>query len=104
MEISSTQKVPGGHLKSFRDKCRLSKAEREQKYHEVCWRKGSIILPDFFPPDAQPKKSVNQNMALFRLVKQYSWEKEGEFEAKAIAESWMIYFGLERCDFRKKCV
>lgn len=33
-------------------------------------------------------------------VKKYSWENEEskEFEAQAIAESWMIYVGIEACD------
>ena len=64
-------------------------------------RKGSRILPDFFPPDATTTKILNdQNILSVKstsMAKQYSWENEqdGESEAQVIAESWMMYFGLE---------
>ena len=66
-------------------------------------RKGSKILPDFFPPDAPTRKTLNNQTSLpvesTSLVKHYSWENEenGQSEAQMIAESWMTYFGLEPC-------
>lgn len=106
MEISSSQKVFYSHManSSSREKCRLSKAERTRKSREMFWRKGSKILPDFFPPDTQKKKICSHQTALSvkrtYMVKQYSWEKEenGQFEAQTIAESWMMYYGLEACE------
>lgn len=67
-------------------------------------RKGSKILPDFFPPDKQKKEIVNRQISLstkkINLVEQYSWESDenGHSEAQTIAESWMTYFGLEAWD------
>ena len=67
-------------------------------------RKGSKILPDFFPPDAPAEKILHDQSNLpFKstsLTKKYSWENEenGQSEAQIIAESWMMYFGLEACD------
>lgn len=71
------------------------------------WRKGSKVLPDFFPPafGTQPNKSVNQDTILLTsVVKQYSWEEEEQCEAQTIAESWMTYFGPEPSDFTKSSV
>ena len=103
MEISSTGRGDG-HMNSFRDKRRLSKAEWMEKSRELFWRKGSKILPDFFPLDMQPNNSINadtKSVLLTSVVKQYSWEKEELREAETIAESWMMYFGLESRDFTK---
>ena len=80
---------------------RLSKPERTRKSREMYCRKGSKILPDFFPPDAPTTKILNdKNILLVKntsMAKRYSWENEGnrESEAQMIAESWMMYFGLE---------
>ena len=103
MEKSLTHfKVSYGHkANSSRDKRKLSKAERKRKDLEIFGRKASKILPDFFPIDMQPNKSNNQEKIILRLVKQYSWEKDGQCEAQIIAESWMMYFGFEPCDFTK---
>lgn len=101
MEISSQY---GPESSSSRDKRRLSKAERTRRSREMFWRKGSKILPDFFPPDTHKRKTYYHQTALAfkgtKLVKQYSWEKEenGQFEAQTIAQSWMMYFGLEACE------
>lgn len=104
METSSTQKVFYGHsvpANSSRGKHRLSKSERTRKSREMFCRKGSRILPDFFPPDATTTKILNdQNILSVKstsMAKQYSWENEqdGESEAQVIAESWTMYFGLE---------
>lgn len=106
MEISSTQKIFYGHVANIsRERCRLSKAERARRSREMFWRKGSKILPDYFPPDLHKSKTFCHQTAIsFKrkggLVKQYSWEKEenGQFEAQTIAESWMMYFGIEARD------
>lgn len=107
MEMSSTKKVLFDHSVSSntsRGKRRLSKSERTRKSRELFCRKGSRILPDFFPPDASTTKTVNDENILpvksKSIKKQYSWEKDenGESEAQMIAESWMIYFGLESCN------
>ena len=55
------------------------------------------MLPDFFPLDKQIILSAKR----ISKVKQYSWENDelsGESEAQTIAESWMMYFGLEGSD------
>lgn len=106
MEMSSSQKVFYSHTaNSSHDKCRLSKAERARKSREMFWRKGSKILPDFFPPDTPKRKICQYHQTVLSvkrasMVKQYSWEKEenGQCEAQTIAESWMMYFGLEARD------
>ena len=107
MEISSTHNVCFGHIlpsDSSRGKRRLSKSERTRRSREVFCRKGSRILPDFFPPDAPAERTLDDqsNLPFKRtsVMKQYSWENEekGHSEAQTIAESWMIYFGLEACD------
>ena len=62
------------------------------------------MLPDFFPLDEQKKETLNHQAYLsvkrIDMVKQYSWEndKSEESEAQTIAESWMMYFGLEASD------
>ncbi len=88
---------------SSRKKRRLSKSERTRQSQEIFCRKGSKILPDFFPPDKQKKEIFNHQVSLStkridRLAKQYSWEidENGHSEAQAIFESWMKYFGLDR--------
>ena len=105
MEISSSQKFFYDHMANRPlVKCRLSKAERTRRSREMFWRKGSKVLPDFFPPafGTQPNKSVNQDTILLTsVVKQYSWEEEEQCEAQRIAESWMTYFGPEPSDFTK---
>lgn len=84
-----------------RKKCRLSKSERSRQREEMLCRKGSRMLPDFFPLDKQRKETLNHHIILsakrISKVKKYSWENDvsGESEAQTIAESWMIYFGLE---------
>lgn len=104
IEMSSTQKVFYNHLvptNSSRGKHRLSKSERTRKSREMFCRKGSKILPDFFPPDTTTTKILNGQTILpvksTSMAKQYSWEnyENGESEAQTIAESWMKYFGLE---------
>ena len=109
MEISSPQNVFFGKTtNSSCEKCRLSIADRSRKSREMFWQKGSRILPDFFPPDTQKRKSNHHYKApsvkRTSVVKQYSWEKEenGQWEAQTIAESWMMYFGLETCDRWRK--
>jgi len=116
LEIPLTQKVFQGYMmpcNSSRKKRRLSKSERTRQRQEMLCRKGSRMLPDFFPLDEQKKETFNHQIILstkqIRTVKQYSWENEesGESEAQTIAESWMMYFGLETCDSRcsfKDCV
>ena len=107
MEISSTQKVFHGHLvasKSSRGKRKLSKSERTRRSRETFCRKGSKLLPDFFPSDAPTTKTLDDQNSLpvkgINITKQYSWENEenGESEAQTIAESWMMYFGHEACN------
>ena len=67
-------------------------------------RKGSRMLPDFFPLDKQKKETLNHQIIpsakRINIAKQYSWENDesGESEAQSIAESWMMYFGLETSD------
>jgi len=62
------------------------------------------MLPDFFPFDEQKKETLNHEIILstkaINTVKKYSWENEesGESDAQTIAESWMMYFGLEASD------
>ncbi|KAJ7356000.1 hypothetical protein OS493_027396 [Desmophyllum pertusum] len=109
MEISSTQKVFRAHMTVSshisRDKRRFNKEPTRKSRAEMFWRKGSKILPDFFPPDTPKRKTLNHQTILptvkrIIIVKQYSWENEenGQSEAQTIAESWMMYFGLEACD------
>jgi len=70
----------------------------------VFCRKGSKILPDFFPPDIPAERTLDDQSKLpakkTGMTKQYSWENEenGQSEAQKIAESWMVYFGLEAFD------
>ena len=103
MEIPSTQKVFQGYMmrcNSSRKKCRLSKSKRTRQRQEMLCRKGSRILPEFFPLDEQKKETLNHQITLsakrISMVKQYSWENDEseESEAQTIAESWMMYFGL----------
>lgn len=106
MESSSTQKDFYAHLVSSystRGKRRLSRSERMQKSREVFCRKGSKILPDFFPPDKPAKKTLNNQTCYpsksTSIRKYYSWENEekgGQSEVQTIAESWMMYFGLTK--------
>ena len=107
MEIPSTQKVFQGYMircNSSRKKRRLSKSKRTRQRQEMFCRKGSRILPEFFPLDGQKKETLDHQIFLsakrISLVKQYSWENDEseESEAQTIAESWMMYFGLEACD------
>lgn len=107
MEIPSTQTVFQGYMMPFngsRKKRRKSKSERTRQRQEMFCRKGSRMLPDFFPLDEQKKQTLNHQVILsvkrIDMVKQYSWEndKSEESEAQTIAESWMMYFGLEACD------
>ena len=62
------------------------------------------MLPDFFPLDKQKKGTLNHQIIpsakRISIVKHYSWENDesGESEAQTIAESWMMYFGLETSD------
>ena len=108
MEISaSTHKVFYGHILSSdgsRGKRRLSKSERTRRSREMFCRKGSKILPDFFPPDIPAERTLDDQSKLpvkrTSTMKQYSWENEenGQSEAQTIAESWMIYFGHKACD------
>ena len=104
MEIPSTQKVFQGYMmscSSSRKKRRLSKSERTRQRQEMLCRKGSRMLPEFFPLDEQKKETSNHQIILstkrIGMVKQYSWEKgeSGESEAQTIAESWMMYFGFD---------
>lgn len=107
MEIPSTQKVFQGYMMSYNTsgkKRRLSKSERTRQREEMLCRKGSRMFPDFFPLDKQRKETLNHQIILstkrISKVKQYSWEnnESGESEAQTIAESWMMYFGLEASD------
>lgn len=107
MEISSTHNVCYGHIlssDSSRGKRRLSESERTRRSREMFCRKGSKILPDFFPPDTPAERTLDDQSKLSvkstSMMKQYSWENEenGQSEAQTIAESWMIYFGLEARD------
>ena len=107
MEISSTHHVCYGHIlssDSSRGKRRLSKSERTRRSREIFCRKGSKILPDFFPPDAPVERTLDDQSNLpvksTSMMKHYSWENEenGQSEAQTIAESWMMYFGLDACD------
>ena len=107
MEIPSTQKVFQGYMircNSSRKKRRLSKSERTRQRQEMLCRKGSRILPEFFPLDEQMKETLNHQITLsakqISIVKRYSWENDEseESEAQTIAESWMMYFGLEASD------
>ena len=108
MEVSaSTHNVSYGRIlssDSSRGKRRLSKSERTRRSREMFCRKGSKMLPDFFPPDTPAERNLDDQSKLpvknTSMMKQYSWENEenGQSEAQTIAESWMIYFGLEACD------
>ena len=107
LEMSSTHNVCYGHIlssDSSRCKRRLSKSERTRRSREIFCRKGSKILPDFFPPHSPAEKTLDDQSNLpFKStskMKKYSWENEenGHSEAQMIAESWMLYFGLEACD------
>jgi len=84
-----------------RKKRRLSKSERTRQRQEMFCRKGSRMLPDFFPLDEQKKQTWNhQVILLVKRIDMVKWEndKSEESEAKSIAESWMMYFGLEASD------
>lgn len=105
MESSLTQKIsyaPLASSYSSRGKRRLSRSERTQKRREVFRRKGSKILPDFFPPDELTSKTLNDEKfdpckgAV--IMKYYSWEDEekGRSEVERIKESWMMYFGFTK--------
>jgi len=107
MEIPSTPKIFEEYMmpcNTSRKKRRLSKSERTRQRQEMLCRKGSRMLPDFFPLDEQKKETLNQQIILstkpINIVKKYSWENEesGESEAQTIAKSWMMYFGAEVCD------
>lgn len=108
MDKSSSKKVFRTHMVSSniaRDKRRLTIEPTRKSRAEMFWRKGSKILPDFFPPDTPKRKTLNHQTILpvvkrINIVKQYSWENEenGESEAQTIAESWMMYFGFEACE------
>ena len=107
MEISSTHNVCYGNIlssDSSRGKRRLSKSERTRRSRELFCRKGSKILPDFFPPDAPAERTLDDPSNLpvksTSMMKEYSWENEenGQSEAQTIAESWMMYFGFDSCD------
>ena len=107
MEIPSTQRVFQGYMMPYntsRKKRRLSKSERTRQRQEMLCRKGSRMLPDFFPLDKQKKETLNHQIIplakRISIAKQYSWENDesGESEAQSIAESWMMYFGLETSD------
>lgn len=111
MESSVTQKisyVPLVSSYSSRSKRRLSRSERTQKRREVFRRKGSKILPDFFPPDELTKKTMNDEKfdpsKGTDIRKYYSWENEekGRSEVEKIKESWMMYFGLTKAWFFSK--
>lgn len=106
MEKSSRQLVCYGHsvpTTSSLGKRRLSKSERTRKSREMFCRRGSRILPDFFPPDMSTTKAIyDENIPSAGstiITKKYSWENEenGESEAQTIAKSWMMYFGLDAC-------
>ena len=59
------------------------------------------MLPDFLPLDEQKKQTWNhQVILLVKRIDMVKWEndKSEESEAKSIAESWMMYFGLEASD------
>jgi len=84
-----------------RKKRRLSKSERTRQRQEMFCRKGSRMLPDFLPLDEQKKQTWNhQVILLVKRIDMVKWEndKSEESEAKSIAESWMMYFGLEASD------
>lgn len=84
------------------EKRKLDKAKRLRKYRELFWRKGSKMLPEFFPLDAQPTLFNNQSdKILLKLVNHYTWEKDGQSETQIIAEWWMAYFGFQPHDFAK---
>ena len=79
----------------------LSDERRRRKSVEMFWRRGSKILPDFFPPNAAKRRTLSRPIKRpvnkFIVVRQYSWEKLGneQSEVKTIAESWLVYFGME---------
>ena len=109
MEKSSCKKVFRAHMVSSsnmsREKRRLAKEPTRKSRTEMFWRRGSKILPDFFPPDKLKRKTLNHQTILpvvkrISIVKQYSWENEesGESEAQTIAKSWMMYFGFGACE------
>ena len=94
MELPASHEIFSSH--ASREKCRLSKGERARRNRELLWRRGSKILPDFFPPDTEnTKPCCHQTTLSLRsvyLLREYS------FEAQTIAESWMMYFGIKTCD------
>ena len=62
MEIPSTQNVFQRYMmrcNSSRKKRRLSKSERTRQRQEMLCRKGSRILPEFFPLDEQKKETLD---------------------------------------------
>jgi len=72
-----------------RKKRRLSKSERTRQRQEMFCRKGSRMLPDFFPLDEQKKQTWNhQVILLVKRIDMVKWEndKSEESEAKSIAE------------------
>lgn len=105
MEESLKQmKMSTGHEANVApEKRKLDKAKRLRKYRELFWRKGSKMLPEFFPLDAQPTVFNNQSdKILLRLVNQYTCrEKDEQSETQIIAEWWMAYFGFQPHDFAK---
>ena len=61
-------------------------------------RKGSRMLPDFFPLDKQKKETLNHEIIpsakRISIAKQYSWENDEsrESEAQTIAESELVCY------------
>lgn len=94
MELSPSQKIFASY--TARDNCTLRRAERTKKNRDLFYRRGSKILPDYFPPDTHSKNLGFHQTTVPRqrrfLVKEYS------FEAQEIAESWMMYFGIKTCE------
>lgn len=94
MELSPSQKIFVSY--TARDNCTLRRAERTKKNRELFYRRGSKILPDYFPPDTYSRNlGFHQTTVPHQrrfLVKEYS------FEAQEIAESWMMYFGIKTCE------
>lgn len=91
MELSPSQKICASY--TARDNCSLRRAERTKKNRDLFYRRGSKILPDYFPPDTYSRNlGFHQTTVPHQrrfLVKEYS------FEAQEIAESWMMYFGID---------
>jgi len=91
MELSPSQKICASY--TARDNCSLRRPERTKKNRDLFYRRGSKILPDYFPPDTYSRNLGCHQMTVPHqrrfLVKEYS------FEAQEIAESWMMYFGID---------